>query len=57
MNVAICDRCGDVTVTPDPCRCATAHDAVEARRRHRAAVARARTTDALTGSPLADRAA
>ncbi len=46
MTVAICDRCGDVTVSGDHCRCFQPYDPVDVRRRHRAAVARARVTDA-----------
>ncbi len=57
MTVRICDRCGDVTVAPDPCRCATAHGAMEVRRRHLDAVARARATDALTAGSLPARRA
>lgn len=46
MTVAICDRCGDVTVGGDRCRCFQPYDPVDVRRRHRSAVARARVTDA-----------
>lgn len=47
MTVRICDRCGDVTFTDDPCRCATPCDPVDVRRRHREAVRRAQRTDLL----------
>lgn len=47
MSVLICDRCGDVVVEPDTCRCATPFDPVEVRRRHRQAVLRARESERL----------
>lgn len=50
MTVDICDRCGDVTVAPEPCRCTAPCTSVEVHRRHVAAVARARATDDLTAS-------
>lgn len=46
MSVQICDRCGDVTVDNDPCRCRTPFDLVQVHRRHRTAVTAARRTDA-----------
>ena len=45
MAVLLCDRCGDVVVEPDVCRCRTPYDAVEVRRRLRDALSRARATD------------
>lgn len=45
MSVAICDRCGDVTVDDDRCRCSQPYDPVDVRRRHRSAVERARVSD------------
>lgn len=48
MTIHICDRCGDVTVAPDQCRCCTAYSRVEVRRRLRKAISRARATDAVT---------
>ena len=47
MTVHLCDRCGDVTVDTEPCRCATPYNPVEVRRRHRDAVTRAQAIDAL----------
>ncbi len=50
MTINICDRCGDVTVADDVCRCATPCYPVEVRRRHQDAVDRARISDvALSG--------
>lgn len=46
MSVAICDRCGDVTVDDDRCRCLRPYDPVDVRRRHRSAVTRAQVSDA-----------
>jgi WhiB family redox-sensing transcriptional regulator len=57
ITVRICDRCGDVTVDPDPCRCTTTHTSIEVHRRHLDAVARARATDALKPPSPARRAA
>lgn len=48
MTVLICDRCGDVTVVPEQCRCCTAYSRVEVRLRLRDAISRARATDAVT---------
>jgi hypothetical protein len=47
VSVQLCDRCGDVTVDDDPCRCRTPFDLVQVHRRHRTAVAAARRTDAM----------
>lgn len=47
MTVLLCDRCGDVVVTPETCRCRTPYSPVEVRRRHRDALRRARETDRL----------
>ena len=44
VTVAICARCGDVVVGDAGCRCTTPYDEPAFRRRHRDAVARARTT-------------
>lgn len=48
MTVLICDRCGDITVVPEQCRCGTVYDRVEAGLRLREAISRARATDATT---------
>ena len=45
MPVMICDRCGDVVVVPEPCRCATPYDPVEVRRRLRNALRRGAAED------------
>jgi hypothetical protein len=42
VKVAICDRCGDVSVGDAVCRCRTPYDEPAVRRRHQIAVARAR---------------
>lgn len=42
MSITLCDRCGDVTVGCERCRCATPHDPVSAYERLRAAIARGR---------------
>jgi hypothetical protein len=42
VTIVMCDRCGDVTVGEERCRCATPYDEAAVRRRHRDAVARAR---------------
>jgi hypothetical protein len=49
MTVTICDRCGDVTVDRGLCRCATPHEPIAVRRRHREAVARASSTAGREG--------
>jgi hypothetical protein len=41
-EIAVCDRCGQVTVAPERCVCATPHDLVAARRRLSAALAKGR---------------
>lgn len=46
MSITICDRCGDIAVDPEPCRCATPCDLFEVHRRYRLAVARARARTA-----------
>ena len=53
--IMICDRCGDVTVASDLCRCTKPYDAVEIRRRHRAAVARARVSSSKRSARKHDR--
>lgn len=58
MTVDVCDRCGDVTVAPDRCRCAAPRESVDVRLRHHHAVARARASEALAaGAPDARRIA
>ena len=55
MTVRVCDRCGEITVEGDRCLCATPFDPFQVRRRHRDAVARARTADAHEPHPSATR--
>ena len=47
MTISICDRCGDVTVEPELCRCRTPYDPVAVRRRHHQAILRAEETTRL----------
>ena len=42
VRVVMCDRCGEVTVGDEKCRCSTPYDEAAVRRRHRDAIARAR---------------
>ncbi len=41
-EIAVCDRCGQVTVASERCACATPHDLVAVRRRLSAALAKGR---------------
>lgn len=44
MSVHLCDRCGDVTLPGEGCTCTTPYNLGEVRRRHKDAVASARST-------------